>query len=76
MTNAQLERRLLTLERQVAELQSRVGGPATKDIRRLIGIFDDDEGMGEILAEAQEFRKQTRQKAHRATRKRRSRAKA
>jgi hypothetical protein len=78
MAKTQLERRLAALEEQVAELQSQIISPArsTKDIRKLIGVFDGDKEMGAILAEALNFRERDRQKVRRRTRKRRPSAKA
>jgi hypothetical protein len=70
MAKTQLERRVATLEQQVAELRSQMPIPAgtTKDIRKLIGVFDGDEVMGDILAEALKFRERDRQKARRRIR--------
>ena len=62
MIRPSLEKRVETLETQMAELRAaRAGQP--KDWRRTIGAFTDDAGMQEILKEAMRLREADRQKA-------------
>ncbi len=66
MPSLTLERRVKALELQVARLQDElksVHGEKTKDWRRTIGAFTDDEGMKEILREAIRLRNLDRKKA-------------
>jgi hypothetical protein len=66
MPSLTLERRVKALESQVARLQDElknVQGERTKDWRRTVGAFTDDEGLKEILAEAMRLRDLDRQKA-------------
>jgi len=70
MASLALERRIKTLELQVAQLQEEVRsvhGGMTKDWRRTIGAFTDDEGMKEILREAMRLRELDRKKARSGT---------
>jgi predicted nucleic acid-binding Zn-ribbon protein len=66
MPGLTLERRVKALESQVARLQDElknVQGERTKDWRRTVGAFTDDEGLKEILAEAMRLRDLDRKKA-------------
>ena len=70
MPSLTLERRVKSLELQVARLQDElksVHGGKTMDWRRTVGAFTDDEGLKEILQEAMHLRdldrKKTRSKA-------------
>jgi hypothetical protein len=66
MPSLTLERRVKTLELQVAQLQDvvrSVHGGKAKDWRRTIGAFTDDEGMKELLQEAMRLRNIDRKKA-------------
>jgi hypothetical protein len=66
MPSLTLERRVKALESQVARLQDElknVQGERTKDWRRTVGAFTDDEGLKEILAEAMRLRDLDRKKA-------------
>ena len=66
MIRPNLEKRVESLEAQVAELRAtRANVP--KDWRRTIGAFTDDSGMQEILKEAMRLREADRQKARKAT---------
>jgi hypothetical protein len=65
MTLLTLERRLKSLEAQVAQLRDRLRAidvPKT-DWRRTVGAFTDDEGMMEILRDAMRLRETDRRKA-------------
>lgn len=66
MIRPNLEKRVESLEAQVAELRSSRGN-APKDWRRTIGAFTDDPGMHEILKEAMRLREADRQKARKGT---------
>ena len=70
MPSLTLERRVKALELQVARLEDElksVHGWKTKDWRRTIGAFTDDEGMKEILREAMRLRELDRKKARSGT---------
>jgi hypothetical protein len=66
MTLLALEQRVKSLETQVAriedELRSAAGSGKTKDWRRTIGAFTDDEGLKEILQDAMRLREADRTK--------------
>ena len=66
MIRPNLEKRVESLEAQVAELRAARASVA-KDWRRTIGAFTDDAGMQEILKEAMRLREADRNKARRAT---------
>lgn len=67
MTLLTLERRVKSLEAQVAQLQDELRSVAgvgkTKDWRRTIGAFTDDEGVKEVLQDAMRLREADRRKA-------------
>jgi hypothetical protein len=66
MAQATLEKRVETLERELAELKSVIANGATvKDWRRTIGMFTADPGMLEIFQEALKFREADRERARR-----------
>ena len=66
MASQKLEQRVATLEAQVGKLVEEVraarSGP-TKDWRRTIGAFTDDEGMQQILRDAMQLRDVDRKQA-------------
>lgn len=65
MTPVTLERRLKTLESQIAQLQDEIRsirGVKKKDWRRTIGAFTDDEGLKEVLQDALRLREADRKK--------------
>jgi CRISPR/Cas system CSM-associated protein Csm2 small subunit len=66
MIRPNLEKRVKSLEAQVAELQSARASLA-KDWRRTIGVFTDDAGMQEILKEAMRLREADRRRAYKKT---------
>jgi hypothetical protein len=66
MTILKLERRVRSLEAQVAQLQDELRSiqrPRQKDWRRTIGAFTDDEGMKELLRDAMRLREADRKRA-------------
>jgi hypothetical protein len=66
MTLLTLERRLKSLEAQVAQLQDQLRAlhaPNQKDWRRTVGAFTDDDGMKETLRDATRLREADRRKA-------------
>ncbi|HUE70015.1 MAG TPA: hypothetical protein VMP01_03930 [Pirellulaceae bacterium] len=65
MIQPSLEKRVESLEAQVAELRARPNAP--KDWRRTIGAFTDDAGMLEILKEAMRLREADRKKVRKVT---------
>jgi hypothetical protein len=69
MPPSSLERRVATLEKEVAELKSQRGTARDKDWRRTVGVFTDNPGMQELLAEAMKLREADRRKARRRPRK-------
>ena len=74
MANTPLEKRVAQLEVQVAKLQNELSASrqqSSKDWRRTIGIFTDDEGMKAIFDEARKLRKADRRKARAPSSKRR-----
>ncbi|MGA2798922.1 MAG: hypothetical protein ABSE63_15190 [Thermoguttaceae bacterium] len=75
MTRATLERRVKSLEVQVAQLQGELRSAhdgKTKDWRRTIGAFTDDEDMKKILREAMHIREVDRKKSRSKTTPKRS----
>jgi hypothetical protein len=63
INQANLEERVATLERQVAELKAAfTNGGDLKDWRRTIGMFSGDEVMKRIDEHARKFREPDRQK--------------
>ena len=65
MTALTLEQRVNALEAQVARLQDELRAAEarrSKDWRRTIGAFTDDEGMQEILRDAMRLREADRKK--------------
>lgn len=71
MATQSLEQRVATLEAQVGKLQEEVRtaqAGRTKDWRRTIGAFTDDEGMQQILRDAMRLREVDRQKSNVKTR--------
>ncbi len=66
MIRPNLEKRVESLEAQVAELRA-ARANAPKDWRRTIGVFTDDPGMQEILKEAMRLRESDRKKARKTT---------
>ena len=62
MIRPNLEKRVESLEAQVAELRA-ARASLPKDWRRTIGAFTDDPGMQEILKEAMRLRDADRKKA-------------
>lgn len=64
MTQATLEERVATLERQVAALLSeRQGNGRVKNWRRLIGAFTGDDVMKQIFEEGRKIREADRREA-------------
>jgi hypothetical protein len=61
MTTAELERRLTSLEREVAKLkrQLRVSSPPTKDWRRVVGIFKGDKDFRKMVRLGKQYRKRS-----------------
>ena len=61
MTIAELEKRVTSLERELAKLKRQVGGTSTrtKDWRRVVGIFKDDKGFREMVRLGKEYRKRS-----------------
>jgi hypothetical protein len=65
MAGQSLEERVTALEEEVERLQRKLrsaNGARTKDWRRTIGAFTDDEGMRAILADAMKLREADRGK--------------
>jgi hypothetical protein len=63
---AELERRVDTLEKQVAELMNRIlAQPPDKDWRSTIGMFANDPLMREIQEEGRKIREAEREEARR-----------
>ena len=58
MTFEQLEERVLTLERELAEIKTLLltEGPRKKDWRRTVGMFANDPEFDEILRLGREWR--------------------
>jgi hypothetical protein len=66
MSELSLEKRVVALEQQVAELKAAVAnGQRPKDWRRTIGMFAGDEVMKRIFDTALKFREQDRKRARR-----------
>ena len=65
-----LEQRVAVLERELSDLKAQRGHGHVKDWRRTVGMFTDNPGMKELLAEAMKLREADRQKARRQQRKR------
>jgi hypothetical protein len=66
MVSLTLEKRVKVLESQVAQLQEElrsVRSTKTKDWRRTIGAFTDDEGMKALFEDAMRLRETDRRKA-------------
>ncbi|MGD0518090.1 MAG: hypothetical protein ABSA26_11205 [Thermoguttaceae bacterium] len=66
MTRLTIERRVKSLELQVAQLQDKLRSAQngkTKDWRRTIGAFTDDDKLKEILRESMRLRESDRKKA-------------
>jgi len=66
MTRLTIERRVKSLELQVAQLQDKLQSAKngkTKDWRRTIGAFTDDDKLKEILRESMRLRESDRKKA-------------
>jgi hypothetical protein len=61
MTTAELEKRLTSLEREVAKLkrQIRPSSTRTKDWRRVFGIFKDDKDFRKMVRLGKEYRKRS-----------------
>ena len=75
MTRATLERRVKSLEVQVAQLQGELRSACdgkTKDWRRTVGVFTDDEDMKKILQESMHIREMDRKKVRSKTTAKRS----
>ncbi|MGA2062026.1 MAG: hypothetical protein ABSG67_16185 [Thermoguttaceae bacterium] len=75
MTRLTIERRVKSLEVQVAQLQDELKsahGGKTKDWRRTIGAFTDDDDLKKILREAMRIREMDRRKARSKTAPKRS----
>jgi hypothetical protein len=67
MARSNLESRVKTLEGKIAQLENELRlseTRLTKDWRRTIGAFTDDEGLLELLNEAMELRDQDRKRAN------------
>jgi hypothetical protein len=68
MASMSLEQRVKKLESQVGELRDQLRtGAKSKDWRRTIGAFTDDDAMQEILRDAMRLRDADRKKARRKT---------
>jgi hypothetical protein len=66
MTQATLEQRVSTLEKELAELRAVVtNGQGEKDWRSTIGMFAGDDVMREIFEEALKYREANRRQARR-----------
>ena len=66
MAETNLEQRVATLEKQVAELMERIlAPPPEKDWRSTIGMFKDDPIMREIQEEGRKIREADREQARR-----------
>jgi hypothetical protein len=66
MTLVTLERRIKSLELQVSQLQDKLksaNNGKTKDWRRTIGAFTDDNKLKEILKDSMRLREADRKKA-------------
>ncbi|MCE9553342.1 MAG: hypothetical protein K8T91_08185 [Planctomycetes bacterium] len=64
MANVSLEKRVEILETKLDKLQGQVRTERkSKDWRRTIGAFTDDEGMQQILRDAMQLREADRKKA-------------
>ena len=64
MTQATLEERVSTLEKELAELRAVVAnGQGEKDWRSTIGMFAGDDVMRQIFEEALKYREADRRKA-------------
>jgi len=61
MTIAEREKRVASLEREVAKLkrQLHASPPRTKDWRRVVGIFKGDKGFQEMVRLGKEYRKRS-----------------
>jgi len=63
MADTGLEKRVKKLESQIGELQKELrSAKKSKDWRRTIGAFTDDEGMQQILRDAMQLREADRKK--------------
>jgi len=62
MKKQNLEERVVSLEKKVAELESSLNGGYQKDWRRTFGMFTGDEGMKRVDEEARKIRERDRQK--------------
>jgi hypothetical protein len=66
MAPSTLEERVMTLEHQVAELQTALAnGTRPKDWRRTVGMFAGDDVMKRICDAALTFREEDRERARR-----------
>ena len=64
MSDTTLEERVTKLEKLVGELMHKAGTPAyKKDWRRIVGMFEGDPIMKEIIEEGQRIREADRQQA-------------
>jgi hypothetical protein len=61
MTTAELERRLRSLELEVAELKRQMKPPSSrkKDLRRVAGLFAGDKDFGKMVRFGKEYRKRS-----------------
>ncbi len=61
MTTAELERRLTSLEREVAKLkrQIRPSSSRTKDWRQVVGLFAGDKDFHKMVRFGKEYRKRS-----------------
>ncbi len=66
MKKQELEERVASLEKKVADLENSLNGAHQADWRRAVGMFTGDEGMKRVDEEARKFRERDRQKARRA----------
>jgi hypothetical protein len=63
LTLESLAARITALERQLAEQKAAVLEPRKKDWRRVVGMFDDDPGFADVIAEGRAFREAEREAA-------------
>lgn len=68
MKKQNLEERVASLEKKVAELERSLNGSYQKDWRRTFGMFTGDEGMKRVDEEARKTRERDRQQARRGRR--------
>jgi hypothetical protein len=62
---SQLEERVKSLEKRVAELEKITVNGRQKDWRRTVGMFTDDKGMQDLFKEAMKIRERDRERARR-----------